>query len=70
MSFAEVIADAAKKQQEAAKYVQETGLCCACKKNPVAGSPDSLRCSKCVEETEKLLRQLRGPGFVEARVGR
>ena len=69
MSFAEMVADALKKGVIAMEYVKETGLCCACKKNPVEGSPDPLRCKACVDETEKLLKQLRRPGFMELKVG-
>ena len=69
MRFDEMIVETQQKAVEAQKYVDETGLCCACKKNPVAGSQDPLRCQGCVDETERLLKQLRGPGFMEMRVG-
>jgi len=65
MSSTEMVADVQKRGAEAVKYVKETGLCCACRKNPVAGSPDPLRCEACVDKTEQLLKGLKGSGFVE-----
>jgi hypothetical protein len=70
MSFDEMMSGVIKKQMEAEEYVSRTGLCCACKKNPVAGSPDPIRCQSCVDEVEGLLKQLRGPGFMELRIGK
>lgn len=64
--FAEMIKGARTKQELAIKYVKETGLCCACKKNPVAES--QLRCQKCIDKTEKILKELRGPGFMEIEI--
>jgi hypothetical protein len=69
MSFGEMIEGIKARGEALEKYVKETGLCCACKKNPVEGSPDPLRCKECVDETERLLKQLRGPGFMEMRLG-
>jgi len=50
------------KAEEVHRYVQETGLCYGCKKNKA--DPDG-QCQECKDETEKILKQLRGPGFVE-----
>jgi hypothetical protein len=66
-SFADMIQKARTKQEEAIRYVKETGKCCACKKNPVA--KEELRCQECIDESEKILKQLRGsPGFMELRI--
>lgn len=64
--FGEMIAEAREKQLKAAQYVQKTGLCCACKKNPVAEG--QLRCQSCLDKTEAILKKLRGPNFMELRI--
>jgi len=48
------------------------GLCMKCKKNPADefSHIDPLSCSKCNGEIEDLLKKLRGPGFMEMRIGR
>lgn len=67
MTFDELIAEAIKKHEEAAKFVSETGLCFVCKANKV--EQEQLKCKECVDKTEKLLNRLRGtPGFVEVKV--
>lgn len=63
----ELAAEMKQKAEEAEKYVKETGLCYNCKKNKA--DPDG-QCGECKEETEKILRQLRGPGFVEMKIGK
>ena len=45
------------------KFDESGGLCIQCEKNQ--GDPKSLICKDCWEEREKLLNQLRGPGFME-----
>ena len=66
-SFFDMIQADRTKQEQALRYVKETGKCCACKKNPAAGG--ELRCQKCIDESEKILKQLRGtPGFMELNI--
>ncbi len=65
-SFGEMIADTKRKAAEAKKYVDETGLCCNCKKNPVVEG--QIHCQSCLDKRERLLKQLRGPGFMELKV--
>jgi len=65
-SFADMIKEAQKKGEEAMKFVQETGLCCGCKKNPVL--PKSMHCQECKDKAEEALQQLRGPGFMELKI--
>jgi hypothetical protein len=63
-SFGDMIEKSQRKFEEDLKFVEETGLCHACKKNPVR--ENDVRCQECVDETERLLKQLRGtPGFME-----
>ena len=45
------------------KFNESGGLCIQCEKNQ--GDLKSLICKDCWEEREKLLNQLRGPGFME-----
>ena len=67
MSFPEMLEDVKKRNEEAQKYVAETGLCFACKKNPVR--ENDIRCQECVDKTEEILKGLRGtPGFFEGKV--
>jgi hypothetical protein len=66
-SFEGMLRNVRTKQEEAFRYVKETGNCCACKKNSVAKG--KLRCQKCIDESEKILKQLRGSsGFMEFRL--
>jgi hypothetical protein len=77
MRFDEVLKEAEEKQREKIKYFNETGLCCSCKKEKAylaehpdikklpVGISDGLMCQKCNNEIEELLKQLRGPGFME-----
>jgi hypothetical protein len=66
MHFGEVLTDINRRHAEQEAYVKATGKCFACKKNPVV--PDGLRCQSCLDRTEEILKQLRGPGFAEVRV--
>lgn len=66
MSFDEMIEKGRNKQIKAEEYVKKTGLCCACRENPV--DKGQLRCQSCIDKTEELLKQLRGPGFMELRI--
>jgi len=66
-SFADVLADLQAKGKESLEFVQRTGLCPQCRKNPAGPGPTS-QCSPCQAELERLLKPLRGPGFLELRV--
>ena len=48
------------------------GMCMKCKKEPAdqSSSIDPLACVKCNSEIEDLLKQLRGPGFMEFHIER
>lgn len=67
MPFEEMVHKADRKWKENKKFVDETGLCSACKKNPVDEELyNTLKCKECIDKTEDILKQLRGqPGFVE-----
>ena len=47
-SFGDMIADARRRSAEADEYVKKTGLCGACKKNPVADG--QRRCQPCLDK--------------------
>jgi hypothetical protein len=62
--FGDMLAESQRKFEEDLKFVTETGLCHACKKNPV--KENDIRCQECINESERILKQLRGtPGFME-----
>jgi hypothetical protein len=64
MGFGDMLTESRRKYEEDLKFVQETGLCHACKKNPV--KENDIRCQECINKSERILKQLRGtPGFVE-----
>ena len=48
------------------KFEKSDGLCINCEKYP--GHNDTFLCNNCLEEREKLLSQLRGPGFMEINI--
>jgi len=65
-SFAEMIESAQKKFEAAIKEFEENGgICLLCKKNP---GEENMHCKECNAETEELLKQLRGPGFMEFKI--
>lgn len=45
------------------KFEKSGGLCIQCEKYP--GHDHTFLCNGCFEKRQKLLSQLRGPGFVE-----
>ena len=47
-----------KKQEEAKQFVTETGICSVCKKNPVVPDANALRCQVCIDESERLIKEL------------
>jgi len=52
-----------KVQKAVKKFKDNGGMCLNCGLNP--GDPQTMKCSDCTEKAEALLKQLRGPGFVE-----
>ena len=69
--FKEAIENAQNRAMIAQKEFKDSGsMCLNCKKNP--GETDSeishMHCKECNAETEKLLKQLRGPGFAEFKI--
>ena len=70
MSFGEIIKNATEKAEKSLKEFEENGgICLNCGKAP--GEKDSsicpLHCVECNAKAEELLKQLRGPGFMEIR---
>jgi len=71
MSFDEMIGDVQKRGLECKKKLEENeGRCIKCNKNTAnLNSPiDQFCCDECNKEVEKLLKQLRGPGFGEFKI--
>lgn len=71
ISFKEIIEDSVKKQTEAVeKFTKNGGICLNCEKEPgeTNSTLNPMHCKKCNEKTEKILKQLRGPGFVELKM--
>jgi len=71
MLLGEMIGEVQKKGLERKKKFEENkGRCIECNKNMAnPNSPiDPFCCDECNEEVEKLLKQLRGPGFGEFRI--
>ena len=71
LTFDEMIKEVQKKGIEAKKKLEENeGRCIACNKN--MANPNSLIdqfcCDECNKETEELLKQLQGPGFVGMKI--
>ena len=62
-TFEDMILDVKKRNEEAIHYVKKTGNCFACKSNPIVKG--QLHCQKCIDTTERILKALRGPGFIE-----
>lgn len=63
-SVQDLLERAKKRNEEAQKYVMETGLCFNCEKNPV--KPGCLQCQECLDALEECVKPLRGtPGFYE-----
>ena len=55
-----------KAQQAVKKFEENGGMCLDCGDNP--GDPQTMVCAECAAKTEELLKQLRGPGFVEFQI--
>lgn len=64
MTFQEVLEDAKRKYEEKRILYQESGgICVNCKKNP--GDEQSFICNECQSKIDKIIAELRGPGFFE-----
>jgi hypothetical protein len=64
MTFQEVMEEAKRKHEEKRKLYQESnGLCVNCKKN--SGNDQSFVCDECQAKIDKIVKELRGPGFFE-----
>ena len=71
-SFGEMIKEAILKQEEAIKKFKENGgMCLNCEKElgDLTSTLNPMNCKKCNAEIEELLKQLRGPGFIELKIG-
>lgn len=69
MTFKEVIEEAKRKHENNQKlYKESNGMCINCKKNP--GNKLSFICDKCQEKIDKIVAELRGPGFFEVGIRR
>lgn len=68
MSFEEMVNETQKRFEKAKKEFEKNGgICLNCKKNPgdTTSTLNPMHCKDCNVKTEELLKQLRGPGFVE-----
>jgi hypothetical protein len=67
-SFGEMIKKAVEKQQ--ARLEKFDGTCDHCHKGPAdpTSTIDPMHCKACNDEIEVLLKQLRGPGFIEMKI--
>jgi len=71
-SFCEMIKSVQQKALMSQKEFEKNGgMCLHCGKNP--GEKDSqlnpFHCKQCNAETQKLIDQLRGPGFMQLKIG-
>lgn len=67
MSLQDVINEKIKVQKKNLAYITKTGKCPSCKKNKVV--PGSDRCQSCIDEVNKLLRELsKDKGFFGIRI--
>lgn len=66
MSAKDLFNDIREKAEKTSKKFEKDGLCIACGED--SGNPQTYKCDSCEIETERLLKQLRGPGFAEFKV--
>jgi len=71
MSFGDMIQDVQEKNRKATEeFKKNGGMCLHCgkEKGDQTSTLNPFNCKKCNEETQKLLSQLKGPGFFHMKI--